>query len=577
MPARIEYDFKWWGLGNPAYNQQTILLQQGAFINGYTPVSSDAVANLVKAITHLHPILAPVKGNSHLDDFPTWIVQLTDAQGYSILVYSSSAENAGSGPWNVLYNGQLYAQYDGSLAGPLNALFPNETIQAEASFTSGPATPGSVSFATQKWDPQLSLSFSGLSPVADGFSYFADADQGVITGIIQGRNALGGFSTLLAGTAAQIQHLSVVRPDGHEWPCPVQSSSVESYSTGYPAGPLWKFTCNIPGVKAGQPYLYPFELQFVTELGQLATTSGALKGVWGAFTTARLTPPPEAIQQALSSSATVQDLLKDHALAGMDYLAEIQSGNAISGTLAGTALLAGQAELNGQAIRYLAGTPFVIQDGRLVRWDLSRPALEQLFQEAIQQPVTQRILAAAPYAILNLWYSELGTMPEVSGLVNAQPIDYEVTSRQCAGQIAWQAPDLGKPLRAFGFGADWYFDQAAFVLIDGKPVVSNLDLWPSLYDHGGMLSTLIPAPLTSLPGRPYDRIRVESKSSKTGAPTLSLWIPNEVSQVSGAALNNLLNELPPPSNHSISNIWEFSGVTVSVKPDGSLEIVDCGE
>ena len=112
---QVEYVFKWWGLAKPIFDYQRLELSGGAYTAMTRTVPAKAVQALVQAINHLTPMPVMVEGLSHTDDYPSRAVELTGTDGQRILLLSGSTANPNAAPWNVLYNGKLYAQLDGGI------------------------------------------------------------------------------------------------------------------------------------------------------------------------------------------------------------------------------------------------------------------------------------------------------------------------------------------------------------------------------------------------------------------------------------------------------------------------------
>jgi hypothetical protein len=203
-PIHIEYVYQWWGLGDPVFDDQQLDYHDGKYIKDNVEVPSEKVKRLLSAITHLHPTQLLLAGIDHTDDYPSWTVELADQSGNRVMLFSTSTANPGEAPWNVLYNGRLYAQFDGSLGDQLMALFHGPAGEPAAAFFPGGTTPGTLTFSTGGWPAQLTQGFSGLLPIADGFAYQADLKTGKITGFIQGRSSIGGMGTMIIGRLPEL-------------------------------------------------------------------------------------------------------------------------------------------------------------------------------------------------------------------------------------------------------------------------------------------------------------------------------------------------------------------------------------
>jgi len=567
--TRIDYVYEWWGLAEPLFDYQWVELADGGYHRAEQPVDAQAVAGLLKAISNLHPSQTLLAGNSHTDDYPSWTVELTGADDQRVLIFSSSTGNPGSGPWNVLCNGRLYAQYDGSLGEPLAQLFSSPTGAPAASFQPGGREPGTVAFATMGWPNQLTQGFVGLLPIADDFEYQADAESGEIHGTIQGRSSIGGFGNMIVGSITELSSVELVVHGGGE------ACDLDEMPTDDPAGAAWTFACAVDNITPGARYRYPIQVAFRTDSGAELNTAGELTGVWAAPSDVLLLPPSEELQTALLEAEPAADLLADHVLVRADFVAQIDAAETGAGVLSGEAILVGQTELNGLPLRYTIGTPFVLQDGQLAHWNLTRDALQQLLQEILQLPLTRRIADAAPDVILNMWYAESGEMPDMRFLVNANPVRYETELQTCGRLPQGIFPREGEPLRAFGFNSVWSFWMADFVLVDGVSVVNDLDLWPNYYDREGLLPLLIPPQLDTGEHMPFDRIWMQGSPFFGDQPTLTLRIPEGADSASREVYQNIAGSLPVRVDQAYGTLWEATGLTFVVTEQGALDIVAC--
>lgn len=114
--ASVEYMFGWWGLGGHDDGHQLIRHDGSSYRRGNDVVPEEDVQGLVTALDHLYPTQLLLTNQAWTDDYPHWAVEITGSDGQHILLDSSSTGNPGNGPWNVLYNGRLYAHYDATLA-----------------------------------------------------------------------------------------------------------------------------------------------------------------------------------------------------------------------------------------------------------------------------------------------------------------------------------------------------------------------------------------------------------------------------------------------------------------------------
>ena len=273
--ASIEYLDQWWGLGEPVFDYQTITHEGSAYHNGKVSVDSAKVQTFLQSLRHLHPTQFLLSGVSSTDDYPSWTVELNGADGQNILMSSTSTANPGSAPWNFLLNGRMYAQYDGSLAAPLAALFSGEAGNPAASMSFGRPEPGTVIFRTEGWPNQLSYGFSGLLPIADKLQYQAKLDTSTVEGAILGRSSIGGFGHMVIGSITDLNAVTLT-VDDHPVTCDITATTADD-----PAHAGWTFSCPVANPKPGVLYRYPLSVEFGTDAGETGSTDGVLTGQWG--------------------------------------------------------------------------------------------------------------------------------------------------------------------------------------------------------------------------------------------------------------------------------------------------------
>lgn len=134
---RLEYVFKWWGLAEPAFDYQIVTKAGNMYQRGNTTIKPELVTNFLHALTNLHQSQFILVGQDHTDDYPSWLIEITGVDGQRIQLFSASTGNPGSAPWNIIYNGRMYAQYDGAIADPLTALFTSPSSRPRRVVFSG--------------------------------------------------------------------------------------------------------------------------------------------------------------------------------------------------------------------------------------------------------------------------------------------------------------------------------------------------------------------------------------------------------------------------------------------------------
>lgn len=555
--ARVDYLYKWWGMGLPAFDYQYVEYQDGGYRRGADLVKARSVSALLEAVSHLHPSQFLLSDYGHWDDYPSWAVEIVGLDGQRVLLFSDNINNPGSGPWNVLHNGRLYAQYDGSLARPIADLFPC----SRRSPTAGEAD--QVSFHTKGWPSQLRDGFGGLLPIAEGFRYWADPESGQIHGYIEGRSSIG-YMTI--GSVTKLNYVEIEVAGGRAVTCTFEAVPVaDPVTVTSTRGAAWTFTCSPGDAVPGARYRYPIRAELETDDGEVLRTEGELWGAWDPVPGTPLLPPAEEMQAVLAGHEPAVDLLTDHVLVWATYdSATVNFSDVQSGTMTGEITLLGQTEFDQRPLRYTIGFPFAVQDSRMTRWDLTRPALLGMLQDILPLALTRRVVETDPTAVLNLWYAE------------AEPDrPYEVKIGSCADNPGRTFPQKGEPLRAFAFNHNWGFWQVDFVLMDGKPVVADLDLWPNADDRGGLLSILIPPQLDTGPHTPFERIWIDSFPYSGSHPRLTLWIPENADAASMEAYRRIAASLPVHVSQEYDTLWEAEGLTFVVTDDGTLDVVAC--
>ena len=101
-------------------NITTGFWKDGKFIN------SNLVSEFKNNISNLYPSQFLMYYHVWDDNDPYWKIDITGTSGEIIWLGSASTGNMNAAPWNVYYNGRIYAQYDGSLGNYVAELFPSE-------------------------------------------------------------------------------------------------------------------------------------------------------------------------------------------------------------------------------------------------------------------------------------------------------------------------------------------------------------------------------------------------------------------------------------------------------------------
>src|SRR5574341_2571293 len=200
---RINYVYDWLGFGS-VHSYHSIEWSNGKFYEDSTPTDAQNVASFLAAVSHLHPTQTLLSGWDHYDDYPSWLVELIGNDGQRILISSDANNSPDGSPWNVFYNGRIYAQYDGLLAEPLVKLFGIGDRELLATFY--PEGGRLSSYFTSGWPPQLIQGFSGLAPIARYLRWHTYPDTGIIEGEVSNwivtENLGQGFGRAVTGLSS---------------------------------------------------------------------------------------------------------------------------------------------------------------------------------------------------------------------------------------------------------------------------------------------------------------------------------------------------------------------------------------
>ena len=548
----VEYLYQWTGEGKQPDDYQSIERNSAGYTLDGKSVPAAAVDAFISALDHLYPTQLLLSNHASTDDYPHWTVEVKGADGPHILVESSSTGNPGYGPWNVLYNGRLYAQYDGALGKAIGKLFGGRLADPKQEQAGAPD--GSVSFSTGTLPPQLLYGFWGLVPISNGFRYSVDVADGNIYGQITGESADG-------KTADQVEKLMSVRlmPVDHT----ITDCKVQEVVEDDPSVPVtsWRFTCQVNVGKQNSRYTFGISVQFGN--GDVVTRelTGGLYGAWVDSTNLELAMPlPAQLDAAFLVNPAMKDLLTDNSLAPVTYKGKVQTNNPMDGQLTGEAIFLGQTEAYSQPVRYSVGSPFVLSNAQLSRWALNRATLDSMLQTIIALPTTRRVVKGAPAAALNMWYTN------ASGIV---PGGYSTKVEPCGDSVPGGSfPTDNKPLEAFGYSLSPSFRQPDFVLVNGKPVVVHLDT----YFYVGLdpaRAALVPDVFNTGSSRAFQRISLENN-------VLKLFMPSDATPAERDTYEKIVKSLPGTLAED-ANGWTISGVTFVPNADGSLGVVGCSK
>jgi hypothetical protein len=574
-PVQIDYVYKWWGLAKPGFDWQQIRRRDGKYWKDAQELPRKSIQSFLDSIVHLYPTQALLGAATHTDDYPSIAIDVAGADGQRLLLISTSNDYGGA-PWNIVYNGRLYAQYDGTLVQPLAKLFTSPRAEPAATYSPGGGQVGSIIYNTAGMPPQLVYGFTGLLPIADSFSYQANASARAIEGDIEGRSSIAQLGRMVIGRIDKLNRVLLTLPEGRELAC-----SIETLSTHDPVGVSWSFRCPISEPAEGY-YRYPLRVEFGADTGQALVTEGELQGTWRPAEPGPYLPLPAEIQQALHQSKAAREVLDAHLSAFASYAAKISAEQGpLGGTFTGEVILQGETVVEGQAWPYELRTPFEIHNGQLTRWDLSQAAVEAMLLAINQQPITHRVRAAEPIAALTLWYAEATDIaPYVIPLVGFY-VDpgFSITLAKCKGLPGeGQYPQKSVPVRAFSFNG-W---RPQFLLIGTETIASDVDFFPSRPDRGVPL-VLLPPEFDAGEAQPFGRVRMNRDVyPEDSPPELTLWLNDHASTETPITPKDLevytriADALPQPVDMHFTTLWTAKNLAFGISEDGQLKVVACG-
>lgn len=565
--ASITYVYKWWGLGEPVFDMQTISHQGEGYVRGEEPVEPAQIAALLMALRDLYPTQQTLSATSHTDDYPAWQVELLGTDGRRILLTSQSNAYPDGAPWNVLHNGRLYAQYAGSIGAALAPLFPSERgVPAGSFWPEGMGAAPQLAFAAAPPPPQLRYGFDGLLPIADGFSYRTDPAAGTLTGVIEGRGSIGGWGNMVIGTLSSLGRVELTLEDGTPLPCTMEPIATEDMM-----GALWEFTCPVAGKVAGERYRLPITVEMSNDGGDIVTMEGVLYGVWGEREPILALPLPVEVERALRADPANAALLDAHPITQVRYDGLLETPNPlIRGRFTGELYLFGETTHEGRLLHYGVGTPFEIEGGKLTRWALSQEVVEGMLAEVLALPITQQMLQRAKQPRVMLGYAEVGPERERLPLMDAGSYRLmEPIIPACAPDPAPPLyPTEDAPLKLFELSDGE--QTVAFLLGAHPPLV--LAAW--LLPETGLVPVLPPE---GVEGGPLTFGKL-SASLTADWHEVTLELPEEgVTESQRAYVEQLLpiftdKTRVDPGEHS----WFWQG-NLLVTEAGELQLVPCGE
>ncbi len=505
QPETIDLSYQWWGLGDPSLHYQRLDRRDFGYWNGSTTVSYEAIKKLIRSISHLHPQPQMLNAITHTDDYPVWAIELVNADGNHILIYSDS-NTSNFAPWNVIFNGQIYTQFDGQITEALSKIFIVVQGQPMAFTSIGDAQESHLNVDSIGWPGQLSDGFNGLLAVQGGFHYWVVPQDGAIQGYLKGRSSINGAGNMIIGSITGLTSIEVDAQNGQTVAC-----TLKSIASNDPEAYVWQFTCPVVGPNAKGNYRFPIRVTFKTDKETIYTQSGELFGDWEQGTMLPAITVPEEISQILQGSPALQDLLTDHTMTVVNFSATVDpvKGN-MDDQWAATVALLGRLETGNRVIPYTVTTRIAVENSKLAHWSLDRSKLESLLEDVANQTITRRSLDEIPDLVLNLYYEE-GNVSEFGRMY----------LWACGNLPVADVPKTDQPLRGFAFNQSWDFGGIQILLINGKPRLMSYSVQPSDPVDAVWVS-LLPKELLPADVMPFDEIYIYG-----WAPVvIAVWNPN---------------------------------------------------
>jgi hypothetical protein len=570
----IDYLYTWIGLGSWVFDHQQVTKHGETYSrDGDIEISAADVAALVASLDRLYPTQRLLGGNAWTDDYPEWTVELVGTEGQRVLLMSNSTGNPGGGPWNVLYNGRLYAQYDGAIGEALGNVFESRLGEPAGTFVPGGREPGQVAFDTQGLPPQLTVGYAGLVPLQKRFQYSANRGAGQIEGTIkldpQGGRTMPGDQDKQAARLVSITSVRLSPPGGAEVACDLK----DEQDPRDPGTVTWRFTCPLQIGEDGTRYRIPVAVDGTTAAGDDIAMSGELSGVWGTQGKIPLLPPPAAIVAGIPSSPNMADLAKDHTIISSSYSASLIADKPLLGERAGDVTMAGKKTVNGREVNYTVSKQFALKDGKVTFWELSRAELDVLVEDMVKLPLTARVLDADPGRVLDLTYSEGEPERVRTGVMGGfVPRSYTVNVGQCGSVQAITLPADGTPLSGISYGFGTVGNEPQFVLVDGQTVANHISVGS---EPDPVWEAIEPDTLKSGTTRPFDSITFDSTTFGGGkVPVLTLRAPGDATAEEMKVYDAKVSALPAKAQKQ-DKTWEIEGVTLAVTSEGKLEVRTC--
>lgn len=482
--STLEYTYDWWGYSTePVLGYERIERNGDLYYWNNREFSAEKIQEFLNSLSNLYPAESILIGIWHTDDYPTWQVDLTGTDGNHVLIYASSNENPGYGPWHVIYNGRIFADYQGKIGAAIGKLFDLNDEFSWHGGDLGDYHPNNlVGFETVGWTNQLWYGFDGLLPLSGRFHFFIDPDSKELRGYVRGRYSIGGFGNLVIGTVTSLRFVKL-EIGNKSISCPIEKlESDDQYSEE------WFFSCQLTELEVGDRYRIPIQVVFDTDTGNEFVTEGVVYGVIGNKNRYWILPPSGEIQLAINSNNEFRELLEYTVVYTSLYEGKMDLEKDASPILTGQIILLGEAEYKEEKIRYSLVTPFVTQDGKFLRFSLDDKIIKELIVDAMNSPVTKRFRVYYPDATINLWYSSWDNFetPQMSGLLSNIGGGGELGTvwGACGEGDEQSIPTSDLPLRMFSFNDEYLgnpwgvglkLPDIRFILIDNQTYIEQIN------------------------------------------------------------------------------------------------------
>ncbi|OGO25403.1 MAG: hypothetical protein A2W33_02815 [Chloroflexi bacterium RBG_16_52_11] len=555
--ASIDLVYRWVGIGDRVREYQRIERLGDGFWHRGTVIAASAVSKLIQSIVHLHPEPQVLSSTTHTDDYPFWAIELADSKGNTVLLYSeSNAPNFA--PWNVVYNGAIYAQFDGQIATALPDLFDIAQGQTMAAFWWREWEPGYLTVVPAESARSISSGFSGLLPLYWDFFYAPDAQNGELSGNISGIDWSADVGDMTFNWLSDLQTIELVVDDGQTMACTFDTS-IETDSDL--VGVTQHFICPVGKPGASQAYSYPIRLTYTDPANQTYALSGKLFGYWEGVTVLPTTPYPEEIGKILESSPVWQDLLSDHQIEVLHFVgaADPATGMIDHHWKADVALF-GQVQFTDRILPYSVTIRNVVIEGsKPIHWDIDRSELEVFLQDVLDQPITRRFMEADLNLVLNLYYEE----------VYGDPLIREEYLAACADLPAPRnLPSPGQPLRGFCFNQPREFYGMQILLMEDGLRIYDLDISPSSPEDA-FWATLLPSALQPQGASPFREI-----FTRLGGQGVSVYWAEDASDSEVRQYNTMFESWGVQNETKDHGIF-FPQMMFGFTPDGRLTLINC--